>query len=225
LLDQEPALIELGCHIRSFPLRLRIRTPLLSPFALCTALPCSDYYGDSVPRPGRHWTWQLAKLRGPGARVEVPVFQGGTLGALGGRLYPWQRGPLPRRGSGSGASACGCTQSPHLKATRLRLHWLVEDEVAFRTEASSTNFMFFTMTPAVNPPLTPARLRGQSSRSALAGRRSNLGDVHGPFFIRPDPDEDACLFRSSVSPSISRRTSDEAEDTAASPRRSPVRRA
>jgi hypothetical protein len=88
----EASSCELGCYIHSFPQRLGRRTHLLPPFALCAALPRSDYYEGSAPHTRRHRTWRLAGLRGPGARVEVPVFQGGTRGALGGRLCPWLRG-------------------------------------------------------------------------------------------------------------------------------------
>src|SRR5260370_25127174 len=45
-----------------------------------------------------------------GARIEVPVFRGVTLDALGGRLCPWQRGPHTRFGRRWRRSHFGHTQ-------------------------------------------------------------------------------------------------------------------
>ena len=39
----EPKTVVLGCHIHGFPQRLRRCTHLLPPFAMCAALPRSDY--------------------------------------------------------------------------------------------------------------------------------------------------------------------------------------
>lgn len=63
LLGQEPRLVRRRCHIHGFPLRLGDRTHRLPPFAMCTAFPCSDYYGGSAPRPRPHRTRRLATLR------------------------------------------------------------------------------------------------------------------------------------------------------------------
>jgi len=87
---QEPRTVVLGCHIHGFPLRLWACTHLLPPFAVCAAFPRSDYYGGSAPPPRRRRAWRLAGLAIPGARLEVPAFAGGTLGAVGGQLNPWQ---------------------------------------------------------------------------------------------------------------------------------------
>jgi hypothetical protein len=56
----EPGPVGLGCHIHGFPQRLRGRPHSLPPFAMCAAFPRPDYYGGSVLRPRRRWTWQLA---------------------------------------------------------------------------------------------------------------------------------------------------------------------
>src|SRR5262249_6899146 len=95
--------------------------PSLPPFAMYAAFPRSDDYGGSAPRPRHRRTWRFAGLRGPGARLEVPVFPGGTRGAVGGRLYPWQRGPPSHSGRGGSVPMPG-TPSRREKATRLRLH-------------------------------------------------------------------------------------------------------
>lgn len=55
---------------------------------MCTAFPCSDYYGDSAPRTRRRWTWQLAAFRARSARLEVHTFQELTLDAIGGDSIP-----------------------------------------------------------------------------------------------------------------------------------------
>jgi len=48
-------------HIHGFPQRPRRPTHRLSPFAMCAALPRSDYYGDSAPRPRPRRTCRLAR--------------------------------------------------------------------------------------------------------------------------------------------------------------------
>jgi hypothetical protein len=69
---------------------------------MCAVFPRSDYYGGSVPRPRRRRTYRLAGIRVSGARIEVPMFAGETLGAVGGWLCPWQRGPTAESGYGDG---------------------------------------------------------------------------------------------------------------------------
>jgi hypothetical protein len=69
---------------------------------MCAAFPRSDYYGGSALRPRHDRTCRPAGLRGPDARIEVPMFKEETLGAVGGRLYPWQRGPHAKSGHGGG---------------------------------------------------------------------------------------------------------------------------
>jgi len=59
--------IELSCHIHGFPLRPRRCTDRLAPFAVYAALPRSDYYEASAPRPRHHSNWKLAGVRS-GAR-------------------------------------------------------------------------------------------------------------------------------------------------------------
>jgi len=85
------------------------------------AFPRSDYYEGSVPRPRRRRTCRLAGLRMPGARIKVPMFAGETLGAVGGRLYPWQRRPIADSGHSIGAPEEGAPRLAE-KAPRLWLH-------------------------------------------------------------------------------------------------------
>src|SRR6185369_6546948 len=61
---------------------------------------------------------QLAGLRRPGARIEVPVFMRRTRGALGGRLYPWQHGPLADFGARRAARPCGTYPARPLMSAR-----------------------------------------------------------------------------------------------------------
>ncbi len=83
----------LGCHIHGLLQRPQRCTHLLPPFAMCTALPCSDYYEGSAPRPRHRRAWRLAGCFGPGARLEVLTFPKETLGAVGVQLCPWQLWP------------------------------------------------------------------------------------------------------------------------------------
>jgi hypothetical protein len=103
----EPVLIGLRRRIRGFPRRHARVTHGLPPFAMCAVFPRSDYYGGSAPRSRRRQTWWLAGARGVSARLGVPVFAALTRGAVGGRLCPWQRGPLPRSRLGSGVPIAG----------------------------------------------------------------------------------------------------------------------
>src|SRR5215468_5382907 len=89
----EPKSVLLGCHIHGLPQRPQRCTHLLPAFAMCTALPCSDYYEGSAPRPRHHRAWRLAGCFGPGARLKVLTFPKKTLGAVGGQLCPWQLWP------------------------------------------------------------------------------------------------------------------------------------
>jgi hypothetical protein len=57
---------------------------------MCAALPRSDYYERSVPRPRRRRAWRLAGRFVPGAWLEVLVFLEVTRDAVGGQLCPWQ---------------------------------------------------------------------------------------------------------------------------------------
>jgi hypothetical protein len=93
----------------------------LPPFAMCAAFPRSHYYGGSVLHPRPRRTYRLAGLRVSGARIGVPVFEEETLGAVGGRLYPWQRGPRAKSGRGGGEPMTGTPSHAEI-ATRLWLH-------------------------------------------------------------------------------------------------------
>jgi hypothetical protein len=84
----EPMSIVLGCDIHRLPQRPRRHTHRLSPFAMCTAFPCSDYYGDSAPRLRHRRAWRLADCFLASAQLKVPVFTGRTRGAVGAQLYP-----------------------------------------------------------------------------------------------------------------------------------------
>jgi len=84
----EPKTIVLGCDIHRLPQRPRRHTHRLSPFAMCTAFPCSDYYGDSAPRLRHRRAWRLADCFLASAQLKVPVFTGRTRGAVGAQLYP-----------------------------------------------------------------------------------------------------------------------------------------
>ena len=103
----EPVPIGLRRRIHGFPQRHARFTHGLPPFALYAALPRSDYYGGSAPRTRRRQTWWLADEDSASARLGVPVFTTQTHGAVGGRLCPWQRGPLPRSRLGGGVPIAG----------------------------------------------------------------------------------------------------------------------
>src|SRR6266568_3381612 len=68
----EPIPIGIGRHIRGFPQRLRRCTHLLPPFAMCAALPRSDYYEGSAPRSRPRGTWPLAVARSTALESRVP---------------------------------------------------------------------------------------------------------------------------------------------------------
>jgi len=97
--------------------------------------PRSDYYGSSAPRPRHRQTWWLAVLRVLGARVEVLMFRGVTLGTVGGQLYPWQDGPHVDSGLDGGAPNGGAP-SRYGYATRLCLR----TNLSFHTEVSVADF-------------------------------------------------------------------------------------
>lgn len=77
----EPKSVLLGSHLHGLPQRPQRCTHLLPSFAMCTALPCSDYYEGFAPRPRRRRAWRLA---------------GCFLPALGSRFLRSRRRPLVR---------------------------------------------------------------------------------------------------------------------------------
>src|SRR5262252_5574904 len=214
LLVLEPAQVELRCHIRGFPQRLGMRTHLLPPSAMCAALPRADYYGGSAPRSRHHRTWRLAGLRMAGARIEVPVFEGRTLDALGGRLYPWQHGLLTPSGYGWRQVHDGPTQSSDLRRPGSGCAARLRDVASIQRPRAPTSLarVFprrFHHGTFGNPPRTLARRRGQLRpfgfcRSPFQSRRrSRPPSASGPTRTR------MTFFRSSVPPSLSRRTDHE----------------
>ena len=170
---------------------------------MCAAFPRSDYYGGSVPRPRHCQTCRLARLRGSGARIGVPMFKEATLGAVGGRLYPWQHGPLAQSGHGGGVPISG-TPSRSPKTTERCLH-----PSRVRVFAPYRGFHHrlqlrvappcFTLAPLV------ARLGAMApSRAVQTARLLQATDTVPvafavPFFTRPDPGEDDSIW-SSVPP-------------------------
>src|ERR1044071_1661571 len=123
-----------------FPCGLVVVRTSLPPFAMCAALPRSDYYEGSARRRRRRWTWQLAELRRLCAPIEVPMFTGGPHGAVGGWLCPWQRGP-----SANSAKADGVPHERHTQSPRLVRPGSVCDHpcgwIHFHTEGSNTSFI------------------------------------------------------------------------------------
>ena len=200
LLVLEPAPIEHRRHIHGFPQRRGNRTHLLPPFAPYAAFPRSDYYGGSAPHPRRRWTWQLAEFRIPGARIEVPVFTGGTLGSVGGRLYPWQRGLLADSGQG-GSVAMSATPSEQI-ATHQALAAISSRrrggdpyrELQHRLHRSRQSPGSVHHGTFGSPPRTEASLRALKAARLLQAAVPISATFAAPFCIRPDPDEDDVLL-------------------------------
>ena len=178
----------------------------LPPFAMYAAFPRSHYYGGSVLHPRPRRTYRLARLRVSGARIGVPVFEEETLGAVGGRLYPWQRGPRAESGRGSGEPMTGAPSLAEI-ATRLWLH-----SRAVRELFAPYRGLKHRLQPAGVTRLLRHGTCGSPSREqrSFLGQFRPLGCCRSPhqitvtfavpFCIRPDSDEDD-IFRSSVSPS------------------------
>jgi len=159
------------------------------------ALPRPDYYGGSAPRTRRRRTWRLAGLRWPGARIGVPVFEARNpwrgrwpaipLAALAaprfgtrGEAHPWRVHPVVRpRPTGLAQHARRCRRVAYpYRGFQHRLQ-----------HAWTFIHAGFTMAPAVTRLGRPCVVTSIWGRSAFAGRRSSLGDVHGPLLhpVRP----------------------------------------
>ena len=167
------------------------------------AFPRSDYYGGSVPRPRHRQTCRLARLRGSGARIGVPMFKEATLGAVGGRLYPWQHGPLAQSGHGGGVPISGTPSHP----PRVTEHWLHPSRV--RVFAPYRGFHHRLQLRVAPPCFTLASSVAHlgavaPSRAVQTARLLQATDTVPvafavPFFTRPDPGEDDSIW-SSVPP-------------------------
>lgn len=172
---------------------------------MCAALPRPDYYGDSAPRPRPRETWSLAAVRCRGARFEVPVFKGGTRGAVGGWLYPCQRGPPSSSGPEDSASIPGAPSS-HVNTARLRLQARRR-----RGHCSFRGFHHQLHRGGHSPAVIHHGICGSPPRANPRGHFRPLGCCRpfvqsrttfaAPFCTRPDPGEDD-VFRSSVPPSL-----------------------
>ena len=159
--------------------------PSLPPFAVCAAFPRPDYYGGSAPRPRRRQTCRLAGLRVFGARIEVPMFEGRTRGAVGGRLYPWQHGPHADSGYGGGVPIPG-TPSHADTATERWLHSRVP-----RVATPYRGFHHrlqprvpphrFTLAPSVAHLGAEAPSRAVKTARLLQAAGPVSGDVRGPL--------------------------------------------
>jgi hypothetical protein len=166
----------------------------LPPFAMCAAFARSNYYGGSAPRPRRRRTCRFAGLRVPGARIEVPVFVGGTLGAVGGWLYPWQRGPPTQSGRGGGVPISGIPSLAEIATGR----WLHLSRL--RVLAPYRGFHRHLQLRVAPPRFTVAPLVARLGAGAPCGQFRPLGCCRPPeqspatfavpFCTRPDPGED-----------------------------------
>ena len=177
----EPVLIGLRRRIRGFPRRHARFTHGLPPFAMCAAFPRSDYYGGSAPRTRPRQTWWLAGARSSSARLGVPVFTALTRGAVGGRLCPWQRGPLPRSRLGGGVPMTGTPRCFQL-ATGLWLQTRTRRGILpYRGFQHRLRFAWTT----VHAVLTLAPLvTGLGRRSSLRRLFTPLGCCRPPFQSR-----------------------------------------
>ena len=170
---------------------------------MCAAFPRSDYYGGSAPRSRHRRTCRLAGHRGSGARIEVPMFKGETLGAVGGRLYPWQHGPHAKSGRGGGVPMSGTPSHADVATER----WLRFSHCEFmlHTEDSITVFnsrvapACFTLAPSVTRLGAEAPLRAFQTARLLQATGSVPVTFAVPFCTRPDPGEDDSIW-SSVPP-------------------------
>lgn len=177
---------------------------------MCAAFPRSDYYGGSAPRPRHRQTSRLAGLRTSGARIEVPMFKERTLGAVGGRLYPWQHGPHAKSGRGGGVSMADTPSHPKRGTER----WLRSRETRAlapyrglhrRLQLRVTPHRF-TLAPSVARHRSRSSFAGSSDRSAVAGhrhslrRRSRSPSAPGPTRARMTSSGHRFLLRLHVAP-------------------------
>lgn len=138
-------------------------------------------------RPPRETSPDWAACRADAWRSrEVPWFKRSTLDAVGGQLDPWLRRPYAASGQGVGASLSDA-RSRICKTNRARAASplgaglsSVQRLVALTSREGTINPLVFTMASAVAR-LGASLLADISGRSAFAGRRSHLGDVHGPL--------------------------------------------
>ena len=142
----------------------------------------------------------------PRARIEVPMFKEATLGAVGGRLCPWQRGPQTRIGTRVVARPSRSAPSRLWKNDQALAACSCEFTIPYRGFqhrlqcARGSILAYFAMAPAVARPPALCADAGSLDRSALAGRRSNLRrrsrspSPSGPTRTR------MTIFRSSVPP-------------------------
>ena len=181
---------------------------------MCAALPRSDYYEGSAPRPRRRWTWQFAGLRGPGARIGVLVFKGVNpwcgrwsavpLAALDRRPIRDSNGDAPMTGAPSrrlrtdrALAACSSTWTSCVSIQRVP---------APTSSCADLHPRVIHHGTCGNSPRTPQRRRGQFRPLGFCRPPfQSSATFAAPFCIRSDPDEDD-IFRSSVPPLLSRRT-------------------
>ena len=116
----------------------------------------------------------------------LPMFTRRTLGALGGRLYPWRRGHPPRFGIGETRTLPG-TPSRSYEATRLWPRPRFR-ELCIHTEASITDFILLDnrQAPFTMAPLVARQPRRNAPRAVKTTRLLQVtgpipGDVRGPL--------------------------------------------
>lgn len=85
-------------------------------------------------------------LRVHGARIEVLVFRGVTLGAVGGQLYPWQYWPHVDSGLDGGASS-----SDALSRFGYTTELCLRTSFSFHTEVSGAAFNVRRFLQTVSP--------------------------------------------------------------------------
>jgi len=132
------------------------------------------------------------------------MFKEETLGAVGGRLYPWQHGPLAQSGRGGGVPIAGTPSHPKYVTERWLHLSLVRVFAPYRGFHHRLQLRVappcFTLAPSV------ARLGAVApSRAVQTARLLQATDTVPvtfavPFFTQPDPGEDDFIW-SSVSPS------------------------
>jgi hypothetical protein len=122
------------------------------------------------------------------------MFKGETLGAVGGRLYPWQHGPHAKSGRGGGVPMSGTPSHADVATER----WLRFSHCEFmlHTEDSITVFnsrvapACFTLAPSVTRLGAEAPLRAFQTARLLQATGSVPVTFAVPFCTRPDPGED-----------------------------------
>lgn len=122
----------------------------------------------------------------PGAWIEVHMFREGSRGAVGGRMYPWLPWSPPESGGGGDVPMTG-PPSRSYQTTKLAQRaqpggWGQHQYRGFELRLHVPGHLPRWLHHGTfgSPPQACA-LADISGRSAFAGRRSNLGDVHGPL--------------------------------------------